>query len=194
MEFPMSSALESPRVGKSIQTYTGRIVYPLDLRYDEVDIRDIAHALSNSCRYAGHTSHFYSVAEHSVYVSQMAEKAARSSKAKLEAAKAGLLHDASEAYLVDLPRPVKDFMPEYRNYEQTAQFVISEVFDIEWPFPKEVHDADDRMLVTEMRDLMPVVRWEGKKLTPYSFAIEGLTPRQAEKAFLRRYHELFPKE
>ena len=88
----------SERVGDWIQTMSGVIFYPLDPRPEEIRIEDIAHALSHQCRFAGHCREFYSVAEHSVRVSRELPQ---------EFMLWGLLHDASEAYLVDLPRPIK---------------------------------------------------------------------------------------
>lgn len=94
------------RKGDWIQTYTGRQFWPLDPKPEEVCIEDIAHALSQQCRYAGHTIRFYSVAQHSVEIALRVPRAA---------ALWGLLHDAAEAYLVDLPRPVKYLMPAYKR-------------------------------------------------------------------------------
>ena len=87
-----------------IQTYTGRKFHPLRPRVAEVDVRDIAHALSLKCRFGGHCRVFYSVAEHSVRVSRVLEAKGR------ELAVWGLMHDAGEAYLPDVGRPVKSFL------------------------------------------------------------------------------------
>ena len=86
------------RKGDWIQTFTGRAFYVLDPRPEDVDIEDIAHALSMQCRFAGHCREFYSVAQHSVTASWLVPP---------EDALWGLLHDAAEAYVVDLPRPIK---------------------------------------------------------------------------------------
>jgi uncharacterized protein len=86
------------RNGAWIQTVTGKQFWPMDAQPEEVDIEDIAHALSLPCRFNGHCKQFYSVAEHSIHVSRVVsnENAAR-----------GLLHDAAEAYLSYIPQPVK---------------------------------------------------------------------------------------
>jgi hypothetical protein len=86
------------RKGDWMQTYTGRQFWPIDPRADEIDIVDIAHALSQQCRFAGHCKSFYSVATHSWHTSNVCNS---------ENALWGLLHDAAEAYLVDLPTPIK---------------------------------------------------------------------------------------
>lgn len=167
--------------GGGLRSYTGKMVYPLDPRIEDFDITDIAHALSNLCRFGGHVKTFYSVAEHSVYVSQ---------HVKPKDALAGLLHDASEAYVVDMPRPIKNYMPQYRDIEENVQRFIAERFGLTWPFPAGVHIADNRILVSEMRDLMPTVSpWPGMP-KPYKEEVVGLAPKKAEKLFLARYKEL----
>src|ERR1051326_5760594 len=79
-------------------THTGKQFWPLDARVDEIDIEDIAHGLSHICRFGGHCRHFYSVAQHSVLVSRAVP---------LQLRMAGLLHDATEAYIGDMVRPLK---------------------------------------------------------------------------------------
>src|SRR5579885_2784587 len=86
------------RHGDWIQTYCGVAFYPLDPRPEEILIEDIAHALSMLCRFTGHVKRFYSVAQHCVYVSHRCDP---------KDALWGLLHDAAEAYLNDISRPVK---------------------------------------------------------------------------------------
>lgn len=167
--------------GGGLRSYTGKLVFPLDPREEDFDIIDIAHALSNLCRFGGHVKTFYSVAEHSVYVSY---------HTKPKEALVGLLHDASEAYLVDMPRPIKTYMPQYRDIEENLQRFISQKFGLTWPFPASVHTADNRILVSEMRDLMTsVTPWPGMPKA-YKDTIVGLAPKKAEKLFLARYDEL----
>src|SRR5690606_29748913 len=101
-------SLVPTRKGDWMQTFTGRRFWPLDPRPDEICIEDIAHALSMQCRYAGHCLSFYSVAEHSVLLSQHVAEPFR---------RWALLHDASEAYLVDVPRPIKGDLSNYRAVE-----------------------------------------------------------------------------
>lgn len=126
----------------SIRTFSGKLVRPLALAPDDVLLVDIAHALSNQCRYSGHCPRFYSVAEHSVYVADHVPPEHR---------RWGLLHDAAEAYLVDLPSPLKRAVGFglYREAEQRAMLVIAEKFRLDWPEPQSIRDADQRMLVTE---------------------------------------------
>ena len=136
------------RVGDWIQTFTGKQFWPLDPRPGDIHIEDIAHALSNICRFTGHCRTFYSVAEHSVRVA-----ATLPQRCELW----GLLHDASEAYLCDLPRPVKRsgaLGVLYCEAERKLSMAVAEKFALDWPEPPEVKLADDILLVTEQRDLM----------------------------------------
>lgn len=174
------------RKGDWIQTFTGRQFWPLDPRADEVCIEDIAHALSNQCRFAGHTRIFYSVAEHSVRVSDVLPR---------DLALAGLLHDASEAYLVDLPRPVKrqPEMAAYTNAEHNimaqiaVHFGISRQFDLD----PQIKHVDQVLLATEARDLMcrPPIAWAAmpealiEPINPWS-------PLVAEERFLAAFQRL----
>jgi len=175
-----------PRFGDWIQTVTGVRFYPCDPHADEVRIEDIAHALSNLCRFAGHTSHFYSVAQHSVLVSQIVP---------FEHAFWGLLHDATEAYLVDLPRPVKRsaFLEGYRQLEHRLEEVIAERFGLAQPIPEEVKRADLVLLATERRDLfsMRVGPWKTSEcVAPLEAVIYPWSPDIARDRFLRRFDEI----
>ncbi len=168
-----------------IQTFTGRKFYPLRPRAEDVDIEDIAQALSNICRFTGHTTCFYSVAQHSVHVS---------ANCPPEVALWGLLHDASEAYLADVARPVKR-TPEFAHYkviERRVMEAICERFELHSPIePEEVKVADNRMLATEARDLMgpkhPDWVWPA---TPYDWRITNLLPTKARALFLDTFRSL----
>ena len=112
-----------------LSTYTGKKFYPYDPRPEQICIEDIAHGLSMLCRFVGQCRFFFSVAEHSIAV-------ARLLPANLKLF--GLLHDASEAYLADLPRPVKAGLPEYKAIEANVERVIAEKFELPFPMPPEV--------------------------------------------------------
>ncbi len=165
-----------------IQTYTGRSFTPLAPRAEDLDIADIAHSLSLLCRFNGHCETFYSVAEHSLRVSAACPP---------EHARWGLLHDAAEAYLSDLPRPVKREIPFFRECEDRLLRIIADHFDLPWPMPPEVAAADTLLLATEARDLMvaPPASWE-LGVEPLPGRITPLGPEEAEAAFLARFREL----
>lgn len=170
-----------------INTYTGRKVYPLNLQLDDLDIIDIAHALSHVCRYAGHVTQFYSVAQHSVHVSQFVPP---------EYAMWGLLHDASEAYLGDVPRPWKraPWMKQYREAERRVMEKVVEFFGLEPKTePPEVKRVDTLICGPEADLLMakhpdwtiPEYPQEWKfRLT------RAWHPKEAKLAFLIRFEEL----
>jgi len=130
----------------TIQLASGRYFDYTNFDTKDIDIRDIAHALSNLCRYTGHCRAFYSVAQHSVHVSDILPR---------ELALEGLLHDASEAYLGDVNRPLKLLLPEYRHAEEQVDRVIRRRFGLPEIESPEVKEADNILLVTESRDLMP---------------------------------------
>lgn len=173
-----------------IQTRSGRKVWPLALKASDVCIEDIAHHLSNLCRFTGAVSEFYSVAQHSVGVSHRVEE--------IDATSAlwGLLHDASEAYLIDLPRPLKrhpDFA-FYRTAEADAMRAICETFGLPHEQPDSVTLVDQRMLATEARDLMSPLHpdWRGMA-EPYERTIRGWSPDIARDLFLVRFEQLTRK-
>jgi len=113
-----------------------------------IDIRDIAHALSNLCRYTGHSKYFFSVAEHSINVALVLPKHKQLW---------GLLHDASEAYLADIASPVKQLIPEYKKMEEKIMFRIAQKFKLPIGFheDREVKEADWACLKEEAKILLP---------------------------------------
>jgi hypothetical protein len=143
-----------------MQVHTGIQFWPLDPRPGEVDPRDIIHALSMMPRFGGHTAKPYSVAQHSVSVSCRAEDLARSAGLSglkmLEVARWGLIHDAAEAYLVDVPRPVKRFLTNYQEIEAGLMAVICARFGMPREMPSCVHQADEDMLATEAALFFPM--------------------------------------
>lgn len=169
-----------------ILTYSGRKFYPLSPHIDSIVIQDIAYALSNLCRFTGHCK-FYSIAQHSVLVSYICDSAD---------AFHGLMHDCSEFALTDISAPVKH-LPEfkfYRDAEARLQTMIYKRFGLNPVEPTSVKIADKQLLYTEARDLMPVMHSDWKwEMEPLPFKIEPLQPKDAEKLFMKRFNELFPK-
>jgi hypothetical protein len=170
------------RIGDWIQTYSGKCFWPLDPRHEEVELRDIAHALSMKCRYAGHVKRFYSVAEHSVLVS-MAVPA--------EFALDALLHDAAEAYSSDIPRPLKKSLTEWDAIEARIFASIAVRFGLTRKTPACVKDIDFAITANERAALMtPCARdWALPPAVP-GVEIQALDPWHAEQAFLERYYEI----
>lgn len=166
-----------------MQTHTGKVVDLSDFTMQDVDIEDIAHALSLINRFTGHTKMPYSVAQHSVMVSRLVP---------VQHAMWGLLHDASEAYLGDVARPLKVMLPEYKALEARVQRAIARVYYLEWPIPAEVHAADNRALMAEKRDLIsPDLDWGiNCDYEPKCGPINPCDWAQAKALFLARYKEL----
>lgn len=170
--------------GPYIICHSGKHFYPLDVRKSDIKIEDISHALSKQCRFGGHVNKFYSVAEHSVRVSYAI---------KPQFALMGLLHDGSEAYLVDLPRPIKriDDFSTYRNIERKTQLIIYKKFT-DYPQPScevEIDYVDNLLLATEARDLMNNPYW-CHSMHKLHDKIEPWGPEKAKRKFMKRYLEL----
>lgn len=144
------------------------------------NIETIAHALSNICRYTGHCSSFYSVAQHSYLVSLIVPN---------EHQLAALLHDAAEAFLGDVSQPLKKLLPDYQRLELLTEQAIFKHFDIPFPLDPCIKEADLRILVTESRDLMKtIIRIPG--YSPVPIRVKPWEPAKAKMYFLRRYNEL----
>ena len=132
-----------------IQTFTGKKFYPFNPKPEDIDIRDIAHALSNICRFTGHVKQFYSVADHCRAVAKLVPPEMR-----LQA----LLHDASEAYLNDLARPIKKHPG--MDFYVIAESVLQRAIYVRFGFgmrekePPEIKAADARMCGAEALALM----------------------------------------
>lgn len=173
-----------------IQTYTGRKVRPLAPDPEQIVVIDIAHSLAMQCRFNGFTRRFYSVAEHCCHVHD---------QLPLEYRLAGLLHDASEAYLLDVPRPLKRsplFAEPYRAAEVHLQGVINQKYGVPWPWPEKmgnaIHVMDANLLATEATQLMrfgpgdPAWQEEGQAIA--RLTLPCWTPTQARTEFIKRFY------
>lgn len=149
-----------------IRTYTGKFIDVFNLSLDDICIEDIAHALSNECRWGGHCKEFYSVAQHSMFVVKCV-----SDKNKL----AALLHDGSEAYLRDIPKPIKLRLPDYCKLEEEVMQKIATKFGFSYPLDEEVKKVDQYALGQEWND---IVLYDKLVCKP---------PILAEKEFLQLY-------
>lgn len=163
----MNTDINSPIWGENaIRTYTGKVFDLVKLDPDSICIEDIAHALANTPRFGGHLKFQYSVAQHSILVAEMVPE-----HLQLQA----LLHDASEAYLGDMPSPFKELLPDFKFQEHRVTKAIAKKYGIEYPpFDPEVKAADNAMLHKEWRSFI-----EGSQEIIY------WPPEMAESAFLR---------
>lgn len=175
------------RIGQYLLTYTGICFYPLDPRPEEVDMVDVAHALSNQCRYNGHTRGYYSVAEHCCHLHDLFKDSERRKEA--------LLHDAAEAYLSDMPRPLKNG-PGYEHFRAAETALLGVILIVNGMAPsiqhKEVMMLDGAICRVEMEGLMTwvdprVPAWPAELKEPL---IQCWSPRRARDEFLRRLEPL----
>lgn len=184
--------MSETRKGDWFQTYTGKQFWPLDPRPEDFCIHDIAHALSHICRFGGHCHTFYSVAQHSCHVSDVL----RDKFTHTKGAYIGLMHDATEAYLGDMVRPLKEFMPAYKEAEQDLWLAIARCFNLPGCMPPYVKEADNLLLMTERRDLLIGTshRWHPslEAIRPLDYIINPWAPERAKYEFITRYLELQP--
>ena len=186
----MKSGTAGRRIGDWMQTYSGNQFWPCDPKPEDIYLGDIAHALAMQCRYGGHCLVFYSVAEHCVHVSSVVEP---------ELAARALLHDAAEAYLVDIPRPLKS-QPAFREYkilEHRLEHALAARFGIPLDWDENlvlpaIKRADNDVLATEKEQIMAPQpeAWTGIGEPVKGLEIHGWLPYEAEQAFLRRAREL----
>ena len=167
-------------------TNSGEKIRILNLKPEQINIDDIAKSLSKLCRYNGHCDEFYSVAEHSVYVSRCCD---------IEDAKWGLLHDATEAYVGDMIRPVKNLpiLKPYKELEDSVMLIICEKFGLDPEMPESVKIADNVVLMKEKDTIcsnFPDWEW-GDEIPRYPGPIRCLSPNEAERIFMNRFNELF---
>lgn len=184
-----------------MMTYTGVLVDPFSINIDDIRIEDIAHSLSMKCRFNGHVSRFYSVAEHCVYVSLLARDP-----------KVGLLHDASECFLSDIITPIKIKFPDYKELESSVDDVIFKKFYVEYYEKSSYKEADTFLFFLEAQAL---TRHRYKNLPKQpsrirSFCLRNklvkpknktefiqaclrnpLSPKKAKKLFLLHFNNLF---
>ncbi|TNV14937.1 HD family hydrolase [Buttiauxella sp. B2] len=168
-----------------IRTYTGKHFDYRNVRHEDICIEDIANALSNICRFAGHLPEFYSVAQHSVLASRLVRP---------EFALEALLHDAAEAYCQDIPSPLKALLPDYQIIEEYVDSAIRNKFELPAAASSCVKYADLVMLATERQELelddgTPWPILEGIPPTDL-FPINPLRPGQAYALFMARFEEL----
>lgn len=182
-------------MNKYIQTFTGRSISYTHLESNDYDIADIAVALSRTCRYSGHCKRFYSVAEHSVYLSLIVPEAD---------ALAALMHDATEAYMCDIPAPLKSMLPDYQAIELRMLASIFAQLGSQYPLPNIVKEMDTQLLRWEAKQLLadsgndicnsiPSSEMFEVKASLLPKRIACLSPPYAEIHFLGRYLQLTRK-
>ncbi len=179
-----------PSPGPYLQTVSGRWVNPFDPDPDQIELSDIARALANQCRFGGHCRPFYSVAQHCVIVSELMEQEGGNA----EDALAALMHDAPEAYLGDLPHPIKHRSPlgtVFREAEEPLDRMIRRRFSIS--DPSEAVKRIDRALLATERRAFSAEMWDWPELEgveSLQLELRAWSPDEAADAFIRRFEEL----
>lgn len=179
--------MEHPR--NHIRTYTGVYMDPFDMAPEQVHIEDIAHALSLNTRANGHISHFYSVAQHCVNCALEARARGLSARVQLMC----LLHDASECYLADVPRPVKHRLSGYAEAEDAVTAVIERALQIDDLSEAErarVREIDDALLYWEFRALTGSEVFPGAPFIALAHDFSLRSMAEVEVQFLALYEEL----
>tara|TARA_Y100000114_G_C11761900_1_gene330251 strand:+ start:768 stop:1316 length:549 start_codon:yes stop_codon:yes gene_type:complete len=161
-----------------INTWGGRKFNFLNPEPTDIFIEDIAHALSLQCRFNGHCTDFYSVAEHSVEVMRVVESLGAENNIIMTA----LLHDAAEAYIGDVVSPLKKVLKDYQEIERRVESTIAKRFSLVYPMPEVVGFADKNVLEREFRTLDP--------FSENGASYKGLEPKDAEELFLKEYRRL----
>lgn len=182
----------------SIETFTGREFFPLNPRADNVDPIDIAHALSLKCRYTGHCEFFFSVAQHSVLLSDYMLH----QDAPIVDIRWALMHDASEAYLPDVAGPIKRHISGFCEIEDRLLEVIAERFGLPWPKNPYIANLDRLFYWRERMVLLKDVEWISLQQAREEVSeemisvvpIEEWTPQRAKFEFSARFISLFPGE
>jgi hypothetical protein len=177
---------------RSIQTHSGRMVDPFHIVKDDVVLNDIAHALANKCRYNGHSNRFYSVAEHSVYISRIIWRMTGDKQKTL----AALFHDAGEYVFPDIPAPYKPYFVGFKEWENKALQVIFKRLEIDWPPDPLIKTVDLSFcyLVERHKVFSYRTKWdcvdESKLIEVPNMFINFFEPKQAKGYFLSTYEAL----
>jgi hypothetical protein len=156
--------------GNHIRTSTGTYinVFEIEKQQELIFLDDIAHALAYQCRFSGHIQTFYSVAEHSLHVAEIVPD---------EDKLAALLHDASEAYLVDIPAPIKPGLPDYKQIESVVMCAIAEKIGFQYPLSPSIKEADIEALKYE---------WDNYML---SDNMDARPFNEVKQEFIDKFHE-----
>lgn len=174
-------------VGPTILLASGHYFDLLDPENSTFTIEDVALGLSHACRFAGQCRWHYSVAQHSVHVSALVAP---------EHAYAGLMHDAAEAFIGDVTKPLKDLLPDYRRIEKNVEAAVFARFGVPDPLPSAVKEADMVMLATEQAQLMRNHDdWNYTRgRAPADIVLANMRPEQACELFLERFEELVGRQ
>jgi len=173
------------RKGDWLQTFSGVQFWPIDPQIEDIRLVDIAHGLAYTCRYNGHCNIFYSVAEHSIIISEQIPNE------KPEEQLFALLHDASEAYISDIPRPLKPYLDGYSRIERNIENTIDKFFGLTDVSKVETKRLDKAILADEKEQVMGIAPADWfLENPPLGITISGWPPEPAYRRFLQRYYDI----
>lgn len=172
-----------------IETFTGVLFFPFQPKADDICIEDIAHAISQICRFGGHSKHFYSVGQHSILVAKLLKEWGESTDVQLY----GLLHDGTEGYMIDLPSPIKKYLPAYKQAENELHDIIWKGLNIRKPTDeewKQVKKADTLLQHHEAKQLLSRASWADPSIHLDNIVIQEEPMKEVERRFLHLYEYL----
>lgn len=165
-----------------IRTRSGGKVYLLRPKPSSLLIEDGAYALSQIVRFTGHCDGAYTVAQHLCYCCDMAPNENKPS---------ALLHDLQEAWVSDCSKPLKECLPQYQEIEQRFERLVARKWKLPFPHPAIIKEIDNRMLVTEMKQLMRKADYRSYPFQPYDFEIKVWSHVKAYQEFMKRFNRLY---
>ncbi|MNC12200.1 hypothetical protein D3C81_742270 [compost metagenome] len=177
------------RKGNWVETHSGAMFYVLDAKEEEINVFDIIHALSHLCRFGGHVKHFYSVAQHSLMVWKYLKDIGHGTYIQI----LGLIHDFTEGYMVDLPKPIKEMFPEYTQLEDNLFNIILDSFKIKRPTKIEwdiIKDADVAVLFHEA-NLLDINKNEWAPKINLHYEIKEELPSVVKNELLNKFNEIY---
>lgn len=158
-----------------IRTFTGQYVNVFEPDLKTLHVKDVAHALSMNARFGGHSPVFLSVAQHSIWICDYLENEGYSKRICFS----GLMHDSSEAYLVDIPKPIKLELPDYNKVEDVLMIALAKRFKFQYPLSPEIKAVDKVALEWEWKHIVTT-----KKKRP-----KVMSQKEAKREFLKRYEK-----
>lgn len=176
-------------INEYIETSSGIAFYPYSPRVEDININDVAHAISQLCRFGGHCRHFYSVAQHSIWVAKYLKEIGAAPIVQLY----GLLHDATEGYMVDIPSPIKKQLNLYKRAEDKLHVLIWDALGIKQPSEEEwrqVKEVDVLLQHHEANCLLPKASWADKSIQLDIVMIQEEKISDVKEEFLALWEEL----
>lgn len=180
--------MREERFGGWIETYTGKKFYPFDPRVEDIVVEDMIHAVCHLCRFGGHSRQFYSVGQHLLLVHQYLKDRDEAPLVRLY----GLTHDFAEAYLADLPGPIKRMMAEYQELERRLSLMIWESFRV-GPLDEKIVSTvkeADKLILRHEANVLGVNKNNWAQNVPLNYPIREERPSEVKERLRNTFHAL----